>query len=514
MIIKKNSPVIRSVFLAVMAGSLMTISFPKLHLWPLAFIALIPLMIACHNQRARHAFFLGSIFGISFFLTLIYWLIPTLDQYGGLPPALAVCILFLLCVYLSLYPAICCLIINRVRFIPCLLPFFYACLWVGLEYIRTYAFTGFSWGVLGYSQSASLRLIQIADITGVYGVSFVIVLVNATLANLWVSRKKMLRHRLVPVVYTLAICITILLYGHQKQQAVQSLIPSLPTATIGIVQGNIDQNNKWNKTVKQQTIEKYTRLSQQLAEAGCDLIVWPETALPFYYGLDKLMSFRLDQFIRSADTFFLIGSPAFKQTDQTISYYNRAYLFGPDTSIWGTYDKHHLVPFGEYVPFGKYLQFLGKIIAQAGDFSPGPPHFFPLPFKDFNTGVLICFEILFPDISTAFVKNGATFLTTITNDAWFGTTSAPEQHLAIAVFRAVENRRALIRAANTGISGYIDPTGRPSGTTALFSDAAIFQELPAVSFMSIYTRYSDLFVWITMVAFCLGFMIKRFHSDR
>lgn len=508
MILKKNMALFQLLLPAVACGLLLTVAFPKPHVWPAAFIALIPLLVAIDQKSARACFWTGFAAGCVHFITLIYWLVPTLNHYGGLHPVIAVLVLLLLCTYLALFPALFCLIAGRIRLSPWVSPLLTASAWTSLEYIRTYAFTGFSWGAIGYSQYSNLLFIQIADISGIYGISFVIVLVNAAAANLWTSRKNTLKHRMLPAGYALIVVLTVLAYGHQTLKSMDALISTAPRAAIGVVQGNIDQDVKWDAAFKTQTIEKYVQWSQTLSKEKPDLIIWPETALPFYYGLDKLLSLRVDQCIRLLNTHFLVGSPAFSSSGDKISYYNRAYMFSPDAAISGAYDKHHLVPFGEYVPFGRYLRFLGKIIAQAGDFSSGPASFHPLLFNDQKTGVLICFEILFPAIASRFVQNGATFLTTLTNDAWFGKTSAPLQHFSIAVFRAIENRRTLIRAANTGISGFIDPAGRILQVTDLFSNAAVSRELPSMTVSSFYTRHSDLFSWIVMVAFCLAVVIK------
>ena len=491
----------------------MTLSFPKTQMWWLVFFALVPLLVSIQKKTVKQSFLCGLTTGFVHFSTLIYWIVPTLNVYGGLHPILAVLALILLCSYLALYPAIFALLIKKANFNPVILPFLAACLWVSLEYIRTYAFTGLSWGLLGYSQYSNLLFIQIADLTGVYGISFLVVLVNTLLATLWMTQKKeQIKACIPPLVYTLLLVFAALFYGHQRIKTIDSQIISAPRATIGVVQGNIEQDVKWSPVFKSRTIEKYFGLSQTLLLHHPDLIVWPETALPFYYGYDKPLSERMKYGIRSLNASFLVGSPAFETHDKTVRYFNRAYMFNPLGDVAGTYDKHHLVPFGEYVPFGKYLAFLGKITAQAGDFSAGTAPFIPLEFNDHKTGILVCFEILFPGIASEFVKNGATFLTTLTNDAWFGFTSAARQHFSIGVFRAVENRRVLVRAANTGISGFIDPAGKILRTTDLFTDIAIVQDLPALKTISLYTTYGDVFTWLAMLAFCLGFMVNCFNN--
>ena len=189
---------------------------------------------------------------------------------------------------------------------------------------------------------------------------------------------------------------------------------------------------------------------------------------------------------------YLIGSPSFVQSDDGVRYFNSAYLISPLTKNISKYDKTHLVPFGEYVPLKKWLPFLGKIVAQVGDFRGGLEGK-TLRWKTEQVGVQICYEIIFPRLSRAMAKNNASLLINITNDAWFGKTSGPYQHFSMTVFRAVENRRALVRSANTGISGFIDPAGRVLASTSLLQDAALVQSVPFMKIKTVYTRIGDLF---------------------
>ncbi|OGR60801.1 MAG: apolipoprotein N-acyltransferase, partial [Desulfobacula sp. RIFOXYB2_FULL_45_6] len=413
------------------------------------------------------------------------------------------------CFYLALYPALFAFLLKKLMPGPLFTPVSASCLWTGLEYIRAYAFTGFSWGSLGYSQYSNLLFIQTADLFGVYGISFLIVLINYFFADLCIMlRKKERQKPVISMFFTLALVLSALLYGLQRISAIDSLMDSAPKPVIAIVQGNIEQDLKWSEEFKNKTVDKYILLSKASLNDNPELVIWPETALPFYYGYERALSDLVDQCIRESKTNYLIGSPAFKSAEKETLYFNRAYMLNRFSIVTGSYDKNHLVPFGEYVPFGKYLTFLGKITAQAGNFSTGDKSFVPLDFKEHKTGVLICFEILFPNIASGFVKNGADILTTITNDAWFGRTSAPLQHFSMAVFRAVENRRSIARAANTGISGFIDPTGKILETTPLFTDQAITRQIPALTLISFYTRCGDIFAFSAMVAFCLTFMVK------
>ncbi len=514
---KKNLSFIITYFPALTTGLMLTAAFPDSDLFYLAFAALVPLLVSMESMTVRQCFFAGFVAGFSHFMTLIYWIVPTVTIYGGLHPLLAISVLTLLCLYLALYLGGFALLLKKLDPPPGVMPLGGACVWVGLEYIRTHALTGFPWGVLGYSQHSNRLLVQAADLTGVLGLSFILVVCNFCLARLVLyirsSRPTGTGKALLAVLsYTLILVAVSLAYGRARLQAVDLLIQAAAKPRICVVQGNIRQDLKWDKSFKEATLERYGRLSLASVEQGPDLIIWPETAMPFYYGYDKVYSDQVDAYIQKAKTHFLIGSPALETTEGIHRFYNRAYMVNPLSQVTATYDKNHLVPFGEYVPLEPYLSFLGKITAQAGNFSTGDKSFTPLAFKDHKTGVLICFEILFPGIAAEFVKNGADLLTTMTNDAWFGYTSAARQHFSIAVLRAVETRRSVVRAANTGISGFIDPTGQAMETTRLFTTTRILQPVPALSEISFYTLYGDLLAIAALVAICLGFMVKGINK--
>lgn len=516
---KKNLFFLISYFPALASGLLLTASFPDFSLYYLAFIALTPMMISIQSMTPKQSFCAGFVAGFFHYMTLIYWIVPTVTIYGGLHPLLGVSTLALLCLYLSLYVGGFAWVIKRLDPPGVLMPIIGACLWVGLEYIRTHALTGFPWGVLGYSQHLNQTLVQIADLTGVLGLSFLIVLCNLTLVLLVLyltpslgTGKISCRSISIVVCYTLVLVAAAMAYGRMRLPVIDSLIQAAPKPKISVIQGNIRQDLKWDKTFINGTIEKYGSLSLGVAPKIPELIIWPETALPFYYGSDTLYSNKMDVYVRKAKTHFLVGSPGFKRGKDETRFYNRALMLTPLSLVTGSYDKTHLVPFGEYVPLGGYLTFLGKITQQAGNFSSGDKTFAPLAFKDHKTGVLICFEILFPSVARAFVNNGADMLTTMTNDAWFGHTSAARQHFSIAVLRAVENRRSVVRAANTGISGFIDPGGRILEETQIFTTTAITRPVPALEELSFYTRHGEVIGMAALVAICLGFMVKGVNN--
>jgi apolipoprotein N-acyltransferase len=281
-------------------------------------------------------------------------------------------------------------------------------------------------------------------------------------------------------------------YGHWRLRTIDRLAAISPKTRISVIQGNVDQAVKWDPAFQIDTIKKYNRLSLSAIDQQPDLIVWPESATPFYFLYNIAPSEMVFEGIRQTAVDYLIGSPSFVRTEGVVKYYNSAYLIIPEEKTMGKYDKTHLVPFGEYVPFKKWLPFLGKMVAQVGDFRAGKVGN-TIPWRNEQLGVQICYEIIFPELSRAMVRSQASILINITNDAWFGKTSGPYQHFSMTVFRAVENRRSLARAANTGISGFIDPAGRILTSTALLQEAVATQTVPLLKVRSIYTRLGDLF---------------------
>lgn len=489
----------------------MTSAFPDTGFGPAAFFALVPLWASLSALSPGQAFGAGMAAGTVHYLGLIYWIVPTLTIYGRLNPVLALACLVLLSLYLALYTGIFALVMKKYPMPGWLGPLWGAAVWVGLEFVRTHAFTGFPWGVLGYSQFANTLLVQTADLGGVLGLSFVLAGCNGVGARLWETLRQrpgsgFTKDLVIPLAYTFLILAGALAYGHFRLETVDTWIARAPKPVVSVVQGNIEQDKKWDTAFKDLTVERYRRLS--LETAPSDLVVWPETALPFYYGRDAVYTLAVDKAVREKNAHFLIGSPAAEVDREIVRYYNRAYMLNPKGLKTGHYDKTHLVPFGEYVPLQDLLFFIEKLTAEAGNFSRGKSRGVPLGFGNHSTGVLICFEVLFPGIARAVVNNGADILTTITNDAWFGRTSAPAQHFSVAVLRAVENRRSVVRAANTGISGFIDPAGRVTAATALFETTALSAGVPALDRTTFYTRYGDLPGIASLIAIALGFMIK------
>ncbi|MEW6079252.1 MAG: apolipoprotein N-acyltransferase [Thermodesulfobacteriota bacterium] len=485
---------------ALASGLMLTAAFPSPGLSWLAWVALVPLLFALRDLSPRWSFAAGFLTGWTHFLTLGYWLIPTIMVYGGVPLAPALTFYLGLGACLAVYIGLFALLVSWVRGKPGLCLAAVPVIWVGVEYLRSHLFTGLPWELLGYSQYRHLCLIQVADIAGVYGLSFIIVLVNAAVTGLllWLCKRPWRgvamtgRTAVLLAVVALMLASGVCWYGWYRVRTVDQVLAGAPGRTIAVVQGNIDQAQKWDAAFQLATVKKHLLLAMETVPRDPDLIVMPETALPFYFFYEEALTDMVCRVVRQTGTFFLAGAPAFERTPADIRYFNSAFLINPGGEVVGRYDKTHLVPFGEYVPFGRYLPFIEKLVAGVGDFTAGTAGQV-LFMNGTRLGVQICYEIIFPDICRRMVTNGADMIINITNDAWYGKSSAPYQHFSMTVLRAVENRRSLVRAANTGISGFIDPAGRIRGATGIFVEDAPVYAVPIMTGGTIYNRTGDLF---------------------
>lgn len=483
------------VFFACLSGLLMALSFPHWDLWPLAWIGMIPLLHALNGRTPREAAALGWIGGTLHYCIVLYWLVETMQAYGNLQFPLAAAVMFLLALYLALYWALFGAVLTFVRsttradWIWIAPP-----LWCALETLRGVFLSGFPWALFGYSQWRLTLLIQVADLTGVLGLSFLLMWTNCALWEVlrgW--RSKGLSYRrwaFLRVGASVLMTGAAILYGAWRIPGVMALSREAPHVTVGIAQGNIEQHLKWNPNFQETTFRIYRDESLELARRGARLLVWPETAAPFLFQEDAVWRGRLLALAAEAKADILFGALA---KGEGGGFYNRAYLIGPDRQVRGLYDKMHLVPFGEYVPLQRYLPFVRRMAHMIGDFSAGQDPRPLLSSTGASVGVMICFESLFPEISGAFAQNGANILANITNDMWFGDTAAPHQHLTLLTFRAVENRRWIVRAANTGISAFIDPAGRIVAKAPLFEPAVLVDNVSMLRVDSFYSRYGGLF---------------------
>jgi len=293
-------------------------------------------------------------------------------------------------------------------------------------------------------------------------------------------------------------------YGSWSLSRYTSLHPQPETLTIGLVQANIDQAHKWNKAYRQDTLNRYASLTEK-ASRGTDFIIWPEAATPFLFEREPVYQENVKDLVRRTNVPLLLGSPALRFHQDGHPYLlNSAFLLNQKGNIQGRYDKRHLVPFGEYIPLHSFLFFLDKLVTGIGDFEPGTGSTtLTLPDRihhpSLHFGVPICFEVIFPNLVRRMVNDGVDFMVTITNDAWFGTSAAPYQHFGMVVLRAVENRVAFARAANTGISGFIAPTGRILASTPIFTEQAVTGAIPLRTGSSFYSENGDVFAWLCVI---------------
>jgi apolipoprotein N-acyltransferase len=458
---------------------------------------------------------LGYVAGLVFYLTTVWWVINTMTTYGRMPLALSVVALVLLCCILAGYTAAFAWLLalgqDRLRLPDGVGPLFAAAVWTALEFLRTYLFSGFPWALLGYTQYRQPTVRLLAAAIGVYGLSAVVLLVNAAVAEIaacaWRRSGGTRRWREcgLPLALIAAVAIGSVIHARGLWRDVTGG----PTFRVGLLQGNIDQSVKWDRRYQAHTLETYERLARRAAAERPALIVWPEAAVPFFLRWEPDLGRRIRAFVTETGIPMLIGSP---DTGEDGLLYNSAFLILPDGQIAGRYDKRHLVPFGEYVPLQQVFFFLDKLVTGIGDFGRGrAATVFAATGRRFS--VMICYEVIFPAEVREFAQAGAAFLVNITNDAWFGGSGAPYQHLAMAAMRAIENGSYLVRAANTGVSAVIEPTGAIAVQTPLFVEAAVVGTIRAREGTTPYTRYGDVVAWACVI-FSIVYVLALLRRPR
>ncbi|HXJ35320.1 MAG TPA: apolipoprotein N-acyltransferase [Candidatus Eisenbacteria bacterium] len=489
--------------LAIVSGLALAAAFPSFDVEPLAWIGFVPLLQAIRGQTPARAFRLGWLTGFVFYLATTYWVGYTIVHYTNVPLVIAMAIVVLMASALACYHGA---FAAGIRFFErggrdavWLAP----ALWVTLEWMRGWFFIGFPWGALGYSQYRFHDLVQIAELTGVYGVSAVLVLFNVVVANVLRERGTSVRRQL-PALLTVTVLLVVLpALGHWRIGTL-AREPITGTLRVGLAQGNVEQDQKWDPAFQDETMARYEVLTLDATRDGARLVVWPETAAPFFFQNPSDLREGVLGLARRTRTPLLIGTPAYEQTGTgRMQQRNRAYLVAPSGEEAGYYDKIQLVPFGEYVPLARLLFFVKQIVTAVGTIGAGEnATVFRVPEGKF--GVLICYEGVFPALTRRFVDGGADFLVNITNDAWYGRTSAPYQHLVQASFRAIENRVPLVRAANTGISAIIDPDGRIRWQGPLYEMLWHVDDIRWTGTRTFYTRFGDVFVWLCAIVTVLG----------
>jgi apolipoprotein N-acyltransferase len=482
-------------------------------------VALAPLIAALLRRPSaprsrRRAFLLGLLTGAVYFTGTLYWLVETMTTFGGLQSITAMFAAGLLVAYLSLFPAAFAVVLNRLRgslgavaAAVCAAP-----VWVATELGRQYIWDGFPWALLGYSQVTVLPIAQLASVTGVYGLSGLLVLSAAAVALLAVDTG---RRRWIFAAVVAAAVVACALAGRARI-ADGSLVRTGEPVRVAVIQGNIAQDEKWNPALQDWIISRYFTMTRQAIAEHATFIMWPESALPVFFEEDPVRAGPIRRLAREAGVTLLIGSdqlervrPDARLEDPDNRLFNAAFLVKPDGSTGGVYRKMHLVPFGEYVPLQRLLFFVGPIVEAVSSFAPGTAPVL-LPVGGHQVSTAICYEVIYGSLMRRFVTDGSELLTTITNDAWYGWSSAAYQHWEQAAMRTIENGRYLSRAANTGVSGFVDPYGRVIEKSSLFEQRVLIQDVRFLQTRTIYSRIGDLVAWLSL-AFTIAALLASWR---
>ncbi len=486
----------KALILAVASGILLALSFPRYGHPGFAWIALTALIVPLfeiHRSwpafRRGRAFLLGFVAGLGYFGGTVYWTGAVVTQFGGLSWPVGVVVAALLVAYLSLFPALFTLCLGwlgakfgdrAILLAPAI--------WVTTELGRTYFWSGFPWLLLGYSQTTVLPVAQFASIVGVFGMSALVAMVGAALAYFVISRSP---GSVAAVAVVAAVMMGIVFWGSRRLEN-DVLVDQGRPVRVALVQGNIAQDEKWDAAHAERILNTHLAMTREAAGEGAQLVIWPESSTPFPFMNDRIGGDKIRTVVRETGVELLLGSD---QTDANKSYYNAAFLVRKDGSVAGIYQKMHLVPFGEFVPLQQLLFFVGPLVEQVGGFTAGR-EMVMLPTSHGPISTAICYEIVFPRLIRDSVLRGSQLLTTITNDGWYGRSSAPFQHFLQARMRAIEQGRYLARAANTGISGFVDPYGRVIQSSEIFEREILVGDVRMLETRTIYGRIGDLFAYI------------------
>jgi apolipoprotein N-acyltransferase len=495
--------------LAAASGVLLVLSFPKFGHPAFGWIALAPLLLALMGRVSlMRAFTLGLTTGAIYFAGTLYWMTFVMAQYGDLSTPVAAIINAAFVAYVALYPAIFALVVRRLAS-----SYGYAALaaapfvWTATELGRAYLFSGFPWALLGYSQATTLPIVQLASIVGIFGVSALVASASAALAGIVVA--KAYRSAALVLAGTLLIAV----WGNARVRAGELTREGQPIR-VGLVQGNVDQGQKWSIASSAAILQSYLSMTRQAINQGAQLVIWPESSTPFRFEEDLAGAAQLRALARATGVPILFGSDQIDWQVRGTSRvpgraFNSAFLVRADGSTGGVYRKMHLVPWGEYVPLKDLLFFVGPLVEAIGTGFAAGTEATLLPVGGRPVSVAICYEIIFPDLVRRFVLEGSELLTTITNDAWFGKTSAPYQHFEQASVRAIEEGRYLVRSANTGVSGIVDPYGRVVQRSQIFQPAVVIGEARLLTGTTIYTRIGDAFAYASAIVTIALLLLAR-----
>jgi len=490
---KKPPELLLNFALALLAAVLLILVFPNPAFengapW-LAPLALAPLLVALYREpRPLWRFLLGESTGIVYWFCVCYWIQFVLEVHGGMGrwggwgTFLLFCVLK--AIHLGVFSLFAAILIRTHRFaIPAI-----AALWTGIE--RTHATFGFAWLALGNAGIDMALPLRVAPFIGVYGISFLFALTAATIAVLIVRRGRR------QMLWIAAVLIALVL-------------PNLPERTTGAetavaIQPNMPEEEEWTYASLAATRDHLIAESREAAlRNSAKIIIWPESPGPLYYYEDHTFREEAARLARDMHAYFLFGTVG--QTPQGAPL-NSAVLLRPDGDFEDRYDKINLVPFGEFIP--PFFGFVHRITKEAGDFAPGT-RIVIFPMDGHNMGAYICYEAAFPHEVREFVKNGANLLINISNDGYFGKSSAREQHLEIARMRAVENRRWILRSTNDGVTAVIDPAGRIIHRWPMYEDLAARMGFNYVTATTLYTEYGDWFAWGCLLASAVALFFSQ-----
>ncbi len=511
--------------LSILSGILLILIFPEFNLEFIAWVALIPLFIAINKSKGfRESFFYGFISGLLFYAGILYWIVYTVHVFGNLPYYISIFALLLLSSYLALYigffagftkiminPAIKNTKINK-YFVSLSFILVPSC-WVFFEYLKSTLLTGFPWENLGFSQYLNIPFIQISNIIGVFGLSFIIVLINFVIFHFIFYKNIAKKQAAVEFLFSLSVILLVVAYGYFNIYSVKKSLSGRKSYRVAAIQGNIGMFQKWRIT-KKRTTRIYLNLTKKAMRYKPYLVLWPETSLPYiisYYPAywNKVMNFAERNKIDLV--FGAIGARFYNYKEH---YYNRDYMF-TRTGQYSYYDKHHLVPFGEYIPLRHQLPFLAHILKGAGigNFTPGKK-FRILKGGKIKVGSMICYEAYFDSLVRHFSKDGANLYISITDDTWYGKTAAPYQDMSMTVFSAVENDRYVARAGNSGISGIISPTGSIIAETGIFKRTFLIGNIKLINHKTFFAVYGNIFAHIIIYIFIISILLYIYFKRR